>query len=164
LVIAVVALFIGSSILFDTASPINIVNPTGLNTNKKFDIKAEIEALLISSLFNILNGFKVLSILSSGISICFLSLVNKDVLISLFSKLNKDTIKGPIVIPKKKDVVILVSFGTIPIPQYKCLNAINKIAIGIILIKDSILFLPTRDKNIAPRTNNKGPISCNFAP
>ena len=66
------------------------------------------------------------------------------------------------VIPKKNDVVILVVFGTIPTPQYKCLKLINNIARGIILIKESILFLPINERKIAPKKNSNGARTCMF--
>ena len=60
------------------------------------------------------------------------------------------------VIPKKKDVVIFVPSATIPIPQYRCLNPMNNIDIGIIDNRAKILFLPIKDRKIAPRKNNNG--------
>ena len=53
-------------------------------------------------------------------------------------------------------VVILTPSGTTPSPQYRCLNTINRIAIGTIEISDNSLYLEISDKKIAPKNNSIG--------
>src|SRR5690606_38598470 len=91
-----------------------------------------------------------------GISISLYLSVLKANLFDLFKRENSDTIKGPIVIPKKNDTVIFSLAGTIPVPQYKYLRLINKIAIGTILNIDNTLALLIKDKKMAPNMNNVG--------
>src|SRR5690554_794293 len=101
-----VAFSIFSLNLFPTVSPNNMVNPTGLKTNKKFERNAETEAVIASFLVNNLNGFKD-CLASKGITITLVSSRSISFFVFLLSKEKSDTINGPIVIPRKKEVVIV---------------------------------------------------------